>query len=141
MRVIIGYGNELRGEDAFGVDAIKQLQKLELKNTKLISLFQLVPEIVLELLDAKEIIFIDVTYSKDNHYALACSIVKNKNANITHHISPEMIFCTLKNLYNKKVEFKIYSMLSNNFEDISDVDLYEKALKKTIDFLASTTKQ
>ena len=41
MRVIIGYGNELRGEDAFGLDVIKELQKLSLKDTKLISVFQL----------------------------------------------------------------------------------------------------
>lgn len=137
MRVIIGYGNSLRGEDAFGVDVIKQLQKQDLKNTKLISTFQLLPEIVLELTDAEKIIFVDATFSKENHYALACSTIKDKDSNISHHISPEFIIQTLKNLYNKEINYEVFSMLSSDFEDISDNVLYQRAVNETIKFLVS----
>ena len=132
MRVIIGYGNDLRGEDAFGVDCIKELEKYELKESKLISTFQLTPEIVLELLEANEIIFIDACYSLKNHYKLCCTIDKQNSSNLTHHISPETIMAILNNVYNKYPTFTIYSMLTNNFDEIFDIELYDKAVKLTV---------
>jgi len=126
MRVIIGYGNELRGEDAFGVDVIKELQKLLLKETKLISVFQLTPEIVLELLDTDEIIFIDSYYSQENHYALACSLTEQNGLNLSHHISPKTIIYMLNGLYNRDPKFYIYSMMTNSFDEIMDLKRYKK---------------
>ncbi|OHE19195.1 MAG: hypothetical protein A2525_01060, partial [Sulfurimonas sp. RIFOXYD12_FULL_36_11] len=110
MRVIVGYGNVLRGEDAFGVDVIKKLQKFYLKNTKLISAFQLTPEIVLELLEADEIIFIDACSNAKNHYTLACSLSEQSRFNFSHHISPKTIIAMLESLYDKHPNFFIYSM-------------------------------
>jgi hydrogenase maturation protease len=136
MRVIIGYGNELRGEDAFGVDAIKKLQKLGLENTKLISLHQLTPEVVLQLLDANEIIFIDASYDEKNHYALACSLTEQDNLNLSHHISPKTIIYMLKSLYYKKSKFFIYSMLSCSFDKIKDNKRYKNSIDAVVKQLA-----
>ena len=111
MRVIVGYGNELRGEDAFGVDVIKKLQKFYLKNTKLISAFQLTPEIVLELLEADEIIFIDACNNEKNHYALACSLSEQSSFNLSHHISPKIIVSMLESLYKKRPNFFVYVLI------------------------------
>jgi len=135
MRVIIGYGNELRGEDAFGIDTIKELQKLELKNTKLLSMHQLTPELVLQLLDADEIVFIDVSYDAKNHYALACSLTEQNNLNLSHHISPKTIICMLKSLYTKSPKFFIYSMISKNFEKIEDAKRYKKCINRVTEHL------
>ena len=128
MRVIIGYGNELRGEDAFGVDTIKKLQKLSLKNTKLLSLHQLTPEIVLQLLDANEIIFIDASYDEKNHYALACPLTEQDNLNLSHHISPKTIIYMLNNLYKNMPKFLIYSMMSRSFDTIEDTLRYQECV-------------
>jgi len=130
MRVIIGYGNELRGEDAFGVDTIKKLKKLDLKNTRLISMHQLTPELVLQLLDANEIIFIDASYDEKNHYALACSLTEQDNLNLSHHISPKTIIHILESLYTKLPKFFIYSMIGKNFEKIEDARRYEKCIDR-----------
>lgn len=132
MRVIIGYGNELRGEDAFGIDTIKRLQKLELKDTKLLSMHQLMPEIVLQLLDADEIIFIDACYDEKNHYTLACSLTEQNNLNLSHHISPKTISQMLKSLYAKMPKFFIYSMMSKNFEQIEDIKRYKKCIDTVV---------
>lgn len=128
MRVIIGYGNELRGEDAFGVDVINELQKLSLKDTKLISVFQLTPEIVLELLDADEIIFVDACSDEKNHYSLSCSLSEQNGLNLSHHISPKTIIYMLNGLYNKDPKFYIYSMMSSSFDEITDLKKYRECV-------------
>jgi len=138
MRVIIGYGNTLRGEDGFGVDVIEELQKHNLKGTKLISCFQLTPELSLELLEAQEIIFIDACFSLSNNYALACSIdEKRNNTNLSHHISPKIIIDILDSVYSKKPKFLIYSMLTNSFDRIDDLSIYNKRVIEISELLAN----
>ena len=129
MRVIIGYGNELRGEDAFGHEVIKELQKAPLKDTKLLSVHQLTPERVLELLSADEVVFIDTCYDEESHYALASSLNEQHSLNLTHHIAPKTIMYMLKTLYNKHPTFSIYSMLSSNFDKIVDKKKYKECVK------------
>ncbi len=128
MRVIIGYGNELRGEDAFGLDVIKELQKLSLKDTKLISAHQLTPEIVLELLDASEIIFIDTCFDEKNNYSLTCSLAQQNGLNLSHQISPKTIIQMLNTLYTKFPDFSIYSMMSSSFDEIMDLKKYRECV-------------
>ncbi|MGB6327974.1 MAG: hydrogenase maturation protease [Halarcobacter sp.] len=143
MRVIIGFGNTLRGEDAFGVDVINQLQKYfkekASENTKLISVFQLTPELCLELLEAKEIIFIDALYSLDLKYTLACDIKQDiKGTNLSHHISPKIIISMLKDLYNCSFTYEIFSMTTCNFEEFEKNDKnkeYKNCVKKVANFI------
>lgn len=137
MRVIIGYGNELRGEDAFGIDVVKELEKYDLKDTVLMSTFQLTPEIVLELLDASEIIFIDACSSIDNNYALACSTKKQNSSNLTHHILPENIIAILNGVYDKYPNYSIYSMLTNNFDKIVDDKRYMDSICRLVEWVKS----
>lgn len=132
MRCIIGYGNTLRGEDAFGVDVIEELQKFSLKSTKLITHLQLTPEIVLELLDADEIVFVDACYDAENHYKLACSLFGQKNLTLTHHISPKTIMQMLQNLYGKHPNFFIYSMMSNSFDTIKEPKRYKECVSAVV---------
>ena len=135
MRVIVGFGNELRGEDAFGVDVIKLLQKLSLKDTKLITLFQLTPELCLDLLDADEVVFIDASFCENNPYALACSLENQASLTLSHHISIDMIKEMLSSLYNHYPKVELFSMLTCSFEDIKNRDLYENRLKEIAKYL------
>ena len=142
MRAIIGFGNDLRGEDAFGIDVLHQLQeyskKTPIDNTKLISAFQLTPEICLELLDSTKIVFIDASYSINLEYTLACSIEKTKNTNLSHHISPQVIMSMLKSIYNLDVEYEIYSMTTCKFENISNKNKYENCVREVFNFIKNS---
>ena len=131
MRIIIGYGNRLRGEDGFGCDVLEELKKYELTNTKLLYAFQLTPEICLELLDASEIIFIDACYLEDTqfHYNLGCSL-ENQNRNLSHHISPQMIIELLKSIYHKNPNYCIYGMFTNQFNQILSTTKYTETVNK-----------
>ena len=135
MLIIVGFGNKLRGEDAFGVDVISQLQKLKLQNTKLISIFQLTPELSLELKDAKKIIFIDASFSIDNHYKLACALDNYNSNTLTHQIDIKTLMYMIKKLYNKNPSYEVFSMLTNSFVKIKNIKKYKKSIKKTIKYL------
>ncbi|MDP2894632.1 MAG: hypothetical protein Q8N78_09750 [Sulfurimonas sp.] len=137
MRAVVGYGNELRGEDAFGVDVIKELQKFHLKNTKLISALQLTPEMVLELLEADEIIFVDACYDEENHYALACSLSRQSGFNLSHHITPKSVIGMLKSLYEKHPNFFIYSMMTNSFDNIKNENIYKMKIEQIVHHISS----
>jgi hydrogenase maturation protease len=135
MRVIIGYGNELRGEDAFGVDVIKELNNLNLTNTKLISTFQLTPELCLELLEAEELIFVDASYSGLHQYILACPVEISYNQGLTHYLNPHTLVGILKVVYNHYPEYKIYSMLTDSFDQVWDNKRYKSCVNKLVNFL------
>jgi hydrogenase maturation protease len=134
-RVIIGCGNVLRGEDAFGPDVVKALQHRTLQQTKLISVLQLCPELVLELLDADEVIFVDASYCAEYHYALACRLDIAQILTLSHHISAHTLIAMLNNLYDVHPKFEIFSMLSDAFETIKNPELYAKAIEKSVAFI------
>jgi Ni,Fe-hydrogenase maturation factor len=135
QRLIIGYGNTLRGQDAFGVDAIAILGKKTLKNTTLLSAFQLTPEMALTMLNYSHIVFIDTAFSHCYEYALACSLENSNGMNLSHHISAFHLIDMVNTLYKHHPSFEIFSMLGNDFETIQDRVSYEQALLKTTEFL------
>ena len=134
-RVIVGFGNDLRGEDGFGIEVIKQLQKYPLKNTKLISTFQLTPELALKLQEFDEIIFVDAAHSDTNHYTLACNLEKTNQNTISHHISIEMILSILNSLYDSFPIFQVYSMLTNSYDIVKNQEKYNENILKTVKYI------
>lgn len=140
-QVIIGYGNTLRGDDAFGVDVVTLLQNKALKKSATIKAFQLTPEIALELLEYSHIIFIDTAFSPSHEYALACSLEKNHTLEFSHHISAFHLIDILSTLYQHFPTFEIFSMLGNHFESINDSIAYTKALQQTVDFLSQESTE
>jgi len=139
MRTIIGYGNELRGEDAFGVDVLKNLELENLENTQLLTLFQLTPEIVLDLLESDEIVFVDVCYSTDYPYALACNLEEQNQSTLSHQLSYKMIVKMLNSLYTIYPKYEVFSMLSSEFDEVKDKQKYRQVVKKISTYLSIVT--
>jgi len=136
LRTIIGYGNDLRGEDAFGVDVLKNLELENLENTQLLTLFQLTPEILLDLLESDEIVFVDACYSPDYPYALACNLEEQNQNTLSHHISYTMIVKMLNSLYNKYPKYEVFSMLSLEFDEVKDEKKYRQVVKNVSTYLS-----
>jgi hydrogenase maturation protease len=134
LKVIIGYGNELRGEDGFGIEVIKKLQSYKHEDIKLISAFCLTPELVLELLEVDEVLFIDACYDVENPYTFACSILKN-GSNLSHHIEPQILIALLQKVYHKEIDYSIYSMLTCNFEKIENTQKYQQCIDDLASYL------
>lgn len=135
LRIIIGYGNPLRGEDAFGIDVLKALKQKDLKETKLIEVFQLTPELALELLEATKIVFVDATYSKDLEYTLATPLKLQASDQLSHHISPLLLMQSLEALYGNKIEYEVFSMMTSHFESIANPKEYFQLVSQVVVFL------
>jgi len=120
---------------------IKTLEKTPLENTKLLSLFQLTPELCLQLQDANKIIFVDASYSEKNQYALACSLENSSNNTLSHHISPLTLMQILKDLYNKNIDFEIFSILTKNFDTITNNSDYTVCIETTAQEITFSIKK
>lgn len=133
--MIVGFGNDLRGEDGFGIEVVKQLQKYPLKNTKLISTFQLTPELALDLQEFDEIIFVDAAHSDTFDYVLACNLEQTTQNTLSHHISIQMIISILNSLYDSFPTYEVYSMLTNSYDFVKNKKKYNENIIKTVKFI------
>lgn len=61
MILVIGYGNELRGDDAVGLRVAESLGRLDLPGTRVLAVPQLTPELAEPLSQATTAIFVDAT--------------------------------------------------------------------------------
>jgi hydrogenase maturation protease len=137
-RVVVGFGNTLRGEDGFGVDVVKELQKYPAKDTKYITTFQLTPELALELKEFDKVIFVDAAHSDTSHYGLACNLEKRSQNTLSHHISIKMILSILNNLYNSFPTYEVYSMLTNSYDIVKNQKKYNENVIKTVKYIKNT---
>ena len=136
-RIVVGFGNDLRGEDGFGIEVIEELRKYHLCDTKLISIFQLTPELALELKEFDEIIFVDAADSSSDHYALACNLETTQHNTLSHHISIETILGILHTLYGHFPKFQVYSILTDHYESIGEQKKYKERIATTAACIAS----
>lgn len=61
--VVIGYGNELRGDDAVGVAVARAVATWELPDVQALAVHQLTPELAAVLAEAEHAIFVDAAHA------------------------------------------------------------------------------
>ncbi len=59
--LVIGYGNELRGDDALGPCIVRALEREQVCSARMLTMPQLMPELAAELAQCREAIFIDAS--------------------------------------------------------------------------------
>ncbi len=59
--LVIGYGNDLRCDDGVGRWVADQIAALELPNVEVRSIMQLTPELALEIVDRRLVVFVDAS--------------------------------------------------------------------------------
>lgn len=139
MTTIIGFGNSLRGEDSFGLECLKLLRKeIEDKEINLLTKHQLLPELCIDLLDSKKIIFIDASYDLSSDYVLGCKLEEESYNTLSHYMTPKTIVYILKSLYYKEFSYEIYSMFTNNFEEIKSKKEFESCVRRVVSFIKDT---
>ena len=62
--VVIGYGNELRGDDQVGVEVARAMASWELPEVQALAVHQLTPELATVLAEAERAIFVDACHSE-----------------------------------------------------------------------------
>ncbi len=91
--LIIGYGNELRGDDGAGRRLADEVESWRLDGVKTLSLRQLNPEVAAELSDKQHVVFVDATPETGRRMETRLPVsqpVEGGDAT-THHFNPSRI--------------------------------------------------
>ena len=95
--LVIGYGNDLRGDDGAGRVVADRIDALDLAGVTVRSVTQLVPELALDVAAADRVLFVDadVTVSDLVLRPVAGAATDRRGCDgpgpLTHHVTPEVL--------------------------------------------------
>jgi len=117
--LVIGYGNSLAGDDAFGFYAAQKLVGLELPEYVAVKyIHQLMPEHAEEIAEYDLLICIDAEVS-GNHGELRCRLINTDDLHDTgtaaHDYTLESILLLARQLYGKLPEVHLITVSGKNF--------------------------
>ena len=116
--LIIGYGNALRGDDGAGYIAAELLREgIQNPAVEILSVQQLVPELMEPISRARQVLFIDAAITgRAGSFqrvplrpAPACS-------RFTHHATPETLLAGAQSLYGHTPEALLHTIPGESFE-------------------------
>jgi hydrogenase maturation protease len=118
--LIIGYGNPLRGDDAFGFRAAEELQALFIDNREVVVLpvHQLTPELAADIARAGEVIFIDASAEGEcgKFSSRPVQPAEETSPAISHYSTPEGLLASALALYGRVPPAVLYSVRGESFE-------------------------
>jgi hydrogenase maturation protease len=118
--LVIGYGNELRGDDAAGPRAAAAVDKLRLIRVRVLLRHQLTPELAEELAAAQAVIFVDATLEPAPGVRVlpleANLTPPSQPPAITHAASPSGLLALSRELYGRSPSGWIVSIPGQNFD-------------------------
>lgn len=129
--IVIGYGNELRGDDAVGQQVAKTIKNWHLLSVKSIAVHQLAPELSEPLASAKLAIFVDACINSQSQKVEMSSLIPSNLQTINGHIcDPKSLLYLAKILYGNCPEAWLITIPGLNFE-LSDCisNTAEKGIK------------
>ena len=95
--LVIGYGNDLRGDDAVGPQVVDKIAEMDLANVRTITGFQLLPEMAAEAAEADSVVFVDAAV--DLLQVSVERIVHMAPSAITHIGSPHELISLSRAVY------------------------------------------
>ncbi len=115
---IIGYGNPLRGDDAFGQIAAERLREaIPDPAVEVLCLHQLTPELMEDLSRADLAIFIDAAASGEPGLLTRRDVSPEgeTRAAFTHHATPEALLSGAQSLYGRSAKGVMFSVAGADF--------------------------
>jgi hydrogenase maturation protease len=100
--LLIGYGNELRGDDAAGPIIAEKIEAMRLPGIRVIVCHQLTPELAEDIAGARVVIFVDASVEIDGDTARAMRIEPNPAAQLQGHLGdPRALLYLAQSLYGQ----------------------------------------
>jgi hydrogenase maturation protease len=115
MRLIIGYGNTLRGDDAAGRLAVEAIAERQYPGVKTLSVHQLMPELAAEIAEAECVVFIDASASGEPFQGMAPLTPAPSHAALTHYIDPCGLLMMASVLYRANPAAYIITIPAEDF--------------------------
>lgn len=115
MWLVIGYGNELRGDDGFGIRVAEELQKKDISHlSEIIATQQLLPEHAEAISRADGVIFIDADASLPagtfNFASLSENPAPLADPAFSHHLTPQLLIGDARLLFGHAPQSFLYSV-------------------------------
>ncbi|MBL4701071.1 MAG: hydrogenase maturation protease [Phycisphaeraceae bacterium] len=134
--LIIGFGSEIRGDDAFGPQIACLLEDI-VHPAVMVDICQgLTPDIALTISEVDLVIFIDCAVGNEpgriKHQCITPS--DDKSLSMVHFLSPESLLTWCGSLYGKLPQAHVFTVTGQCYE-ISDnlTELVQQAMPKVID--------
>jgi hydrogenase maturation protease len=116
--LVIGYGNPLRGDDAFGWHAAHALGQLALQETQVLAVHQLTPELAEVVSKSELAIFIDASHQGEPGTWRCEEIATDaKLANsLAHHFTPAILLAYTHTIFKASPEALMITLGAESFD-------------------------
>ncbi len=117
MRLVIGIGNTLRGDDGIGVAIAQRLaEQHSAPNLHVITCHQLTPELIGLISQAEQVIFIDASVEQPLGSVQAVPLhVEAAKALSAHHTTPSALLLAAKVLYGAQPRSTLIAVGARHF--------------------------
>ncbi len=100
--LIIGYGNELRGDDAAGARVASQVESWHLPEVEVVTKHQLTPELAEVISEAKAVIFVDASVEARGDQPRMEALEPAREVNLIEHCSePGALLALAETIYER----------------------------------------
>lgn len=101
--LLIGYGNEIRGDDAVGPLIAQRLDMLRLPGVRIVSTQQLTPELAEVIAGAAAVVFVDASLSGEpGTVEISSPIPAVSPSQLDHAVSPGTLLALSESLYGHR---------------------------------------
>jgi hydrogenase maturation protease len=117
--LIIGYGNPLRGDDAFGWIAAERLrERIGDPDVEVLAVPQLVPELMEPISESGRVIFIDASNEGESGRLQCRHLEPDPRGSdaLLHHMTPEALLAGARTLYGRVPEAVMYTVRAEQME-------------------------
>ncbi|MFM2062884.1 MAG: hypothetical protein RLZZ507_2554 [Cyanobacteriota bacterium] len=115
--IVIGYGNELRGDDAIGQQVAKAIKFWCLSSVKSVAVHQLTPELAEPLANSQLAIFVDACINSQSHEVQVKPLLPSESNTINPHTSdPQTLLFLAQFLYGNCPLAWLVTVPGVNFE-------------------------
>ncbi|MCX7595988.1 MAG: hydrogenase maturation protease [Fischerella sp.] len=98
--LVIGYGNDLRSDDAIGQQVAEKIASKNLPNVKSLSIHQLTPELAETLASADLVIFVDACLTSESYDVQVKSLLPTATNFLAGHTGdPQALLALTKAIY------------------------------------------
>jgi hydrogenase maturation protease len=119
--LVIGYGNELRGDDGVGPFVAGTIERKHLPGVRTLVLPQLLPELAPEIADAKGVIFVDAAREGLPHFAVSRLEPAEASPLMTHALDPPALLAIAQVLYGRAPDAWLVTVAANDFEPGAEI--------------------
>jgi hydrogenase maturation protease len=115
--LVIGYGNELRGDDGLGPLVAKAVAHANLPGVHVMTARQLLPELAVDLAEARLAVFVDTSMeSSEIGVAVRSLAVEDTMDWCTHHADPGVLLALTRAVYGRAPDAWWLTAPGRNFE-------------------------